>query len=145
MKLIRRAKLLTLSALLPFAVLATGLATAAPAHAASSCVLVDPYRIYVGGTCTHTSSAPNYLWTWGWNFRNGEKLTIRFYDDGRAIGSPISTTANQAGLLGGYFAASISYSPAQYHQYTASATEPDKYGNADRGFTQWAAAPPVTC
>ena len=140
MKLIRRAKLLMLSALLPFAILATGLATAAPAHAASSYILpFDPYQIFFGGSCTLTPGAPNSLWIWGWNFRDGEPLTVRFYDDGRVIGSPISTTAYQNGPLVGFFVTSISYSPAQYHQYTASVSEPDQ-----SGYT-WVAAALVTC
>ena len=83
---------------------------------------------------------PPELVVWGWNFRDGEPLTITFYDDGRVLGIPITTRAYQDGPVVGYFATSISFSFPLQGQFTASVSEPDQ-----NGYTWWAAAPPVTC
>jgi hypothetical protein len=132
MKPLRRAKFLMLSALLPLAGLATFLTTATPAHAytypPSKILPLDPYQVHLGDG---SGCGSNNLTAWGWNFYNGEHLIVNFYVDGSQIGNPVSTTAYQLGVVGGFFGTSIPTSLGGNNDYTASVTEPD-------GLTWWA-------
>jgi hypothetical protein len=140
MNLYRRAKFIA-SGALALGALAGLTIAASPAHAATSAASfpsgihytlpLDPYQVHVsdGSGCTS-----NTLTAYGWNFYNGEKLSVNFYRDGQKIkDDPFPVTASQAGLLGGYFAVTISYplQDAGGGAFAANVTEPD-------GFTWWA-------
>ena len=137
MKPFRRAKFLMLSAVLPLAGLATFLTTATPAHAYAyppgKILPVDPYQVHLsdGYGCGSKN-----LTVWGWNFTNGEPLTVNFYVDGTQIGT-VSPTANQVGMVDGFFDAYISTPLGGNNDYTASVTEPD-------GLT-WPATEQILC
>lgn len=116
MNLYRRAKLIA-SGALALGALAGLTIAASPAHAATSAASfpsgphytlpLDPYQVHLGDGSGCTSNTLN---AYGWNFYNGEKLTVNFYRDGKEIqGDPYPTTAFQVGYLGGYFNVTISY------------------------------------
>jgi hypothetical protein len=140
MNLFRRAKLLMASGALALGTLAGLTIAASPAHAATSAATfpsgihyihpLNPFQVHLGDGIGCSS---NNLTVWGWNFYNGQNLTVNFYRSGQKIHDPVSVTASRLGYMDGWFAAAISFplQEAGIGDFAASVTETD-------GYTWWA-------